>query len=67
MGKFITIIYPFIVIFMFYQIISLADLSQFSSLALFEKSLVIFGLVFATWIIMVVSWRWIYKPVWTRK
>lgn len=67
MGKFITIIYPFLVVFVFFQIISLADLSQFSSLTLFEKSLIILVLVFSIWIIIVASWRWIYKPVWTRR
>lgn len=67
MGKFITILYPFIVILMFYQVILLADLTEFSSLAFFEKTLIILGLVFSMWILMVASWRWIYRPVWALK
>jgi hypothetical protein len=67
MGKVITIIYSFIVIYVFFKFIALADLSQFSSLTLFEKSLIIFGIIFAIWFTMIASWKWIYKPVWTRK
>lgn len=67
MGKIITIIYPFLVCYVFYKILMIANLSQFSSSTFLEKSIAVLALVSIIWIVIMVSWLTIYKPVWKKQ
>jgi hypothetical protein len=65
MGKFASILYLIASVSIGYRVYLLCDMNQYNRLGLLEKIWVISSILITIWVFIVVSYHYIFKPVWT--